>query len=236
MNQLERNIPLEENTQTDKSGESQFNNPVSNFVKFELPTDKLNSPTKEHLGKFSLSNESNEKNNSQKPNVFNQLSPNQIETMNRVDLIALAEHVEIEGTTLRRIFETKLIGENAVRRIMKEYLKNGDLNKLLKQEILEHEMDFERDPAIRDISNNPGDLQTDQLNTFSEVESTSQQLINNQEKINEFNTLQQNQLKQNIESKYKTKSSQQIKKLDATLSLIVGILIFAIILLLIIKR
>ncbi len=236
MNQLERNIPLEENTQTDKSGESQFNNPVSNFVKFELPTDKLNSPTKEHLGKFSLSNESNEKNNSQKPNVFNQLSPSQIETMNRVDLIALAEHVEIEGTTLRRIFETKLIGENAVRRIMKEYLKNGDLNKLLKQEILEHEMDFERDPAIRDISNNPGDLQTDQLNTFSEVESTSQQLINNQEKINEFNTLQQNQLKQNIESKYKTKSSQQIKKLDATLSLIVGILIFAIILLLIIKR
>ncbi|HSX47496.1 MAG TPA: hypothetical protein VLF63_01860, partial [Patescibacteria group bacterium] len=97
MNQLERNIPLEENTQTDKSGESQFNNAVSNFVKFELPTDKLNSPTKEHLGKFSLSNESNEKINSQKPNVFNQLSPNQIETMNRVDLIALAEHVEIEG-------------------------------------------------------------------------------------------------------------------------------------------
>ena len=75
-----------------------------------------------------------------------------IETMSRADLLELSSKVLIEGTTLRHIYETNLIGEKALRRIMSEHLRGGDIHRLLRREMMERQIDFERDPQLRDAS------------------------------------------------------------------------------------
>lgn len=82
-----------------------------------------------------------------------QLYENQryIETINRPGLLALSETIIIDGSSLRQIYETHLIGERGLRRLVAEHLRGGNLKKVLRQEIVEHEIDFERDPALRDI-------------------------------------------------------------------------------------
>lgn len=72
------------------------------------------------------------------------------ETMSREDLLAASERIIIEGTTLRNIYETHLIGERGLRRLVGEHLRGGDVKKRLRQEIVEREIDFERDPILRD--------------------------------------------------------------------------------------
>ena len=52
---------------------------------------------------------------------------------------------------MRQIYETHLVGERGLRRLVAEHLRGGDLNKALRREIVEREIDFERDPALRDI-------------------------------------------------------------------------------------
>ena len=82
-----------------------------------------------------------------------QLPPNKrIESISRPELLSLSEKIVVEGSTLRQIYETHLIGEQALRRLVAEYLHGGDVPKALQREIVEHEIDFERDPALRDLS------------------------------------------------------------------------------------
>lgn len=73
-----------------------------------------------------------------------------IDTLNRVDLLKLSERIVIDGSSLRQIYETRLVGEKGLRRLVKEYLKGGDIKKALRHEIVEREIDFERDPGLRD--------------------------------------------------------------------------------------
>ena len=73
-----------------------------------------------------------------------------VETLSRADLLELSSKISIEGTNLRNAFENHLIGEKGLRRIVIEHLRGGDIRKALKREILEHEIDFERDPMMRD--------------------------------------------------------------------------------------
>lgn len=74
-----------------------------------------------------------------------------VETMRRQDLLELAEKVHVEGTTLRRVFETHLISEKGLRRVLAEHLRGGDVIKALNMEMTEHQIDFERDPILRDM-------------------------------------------------------------------------------------
>lgn len=74
-----------------------------------------------------------------------------VPTMNRAELLELSESIVIEGSSLRRVYENNLIGEHALRRIVIEHLRGGDTQRALRQEIVEREIDFERDPAMRDI-------------------------------------------------------------------------------------
>ena len=80
------------------------------------------------------------------------LTGKRIETVSRAELLAASEKIVIDGTSLRQIFETHLIGEHGLRRLVAEYLKGGDLRAALNHEINERELDFERDPALRDLS------------------------------------------------------------------------------------
>ncbi len=74
-----------------------------------------------------------------------------VETLNRTDLLALSERIIVDGTSLRQIYETHLIGERGLRRLIVEHLRGGDVKKILRREIVEHEIDFERDPVLRDL-------------------------------------------------------------------------------------
>ena len=65
-------------------------------------------------------------------------------------LLELGADIEINGNSLRHAYESHLIGEGGLRRLVAEHLQGGDLPKALRREITEHEMDFERDPKLRD--------------------------------------------------------------------------------------
>jgi hypothetical protein len=75
-----------------------------------------------------------------------------VETVARAELLRLSEHVIIDGSSLRQIYETHLVGEHGLRRLMAEHIRGGDLKKVLRREIVERQIDFERDPAVRDMT------------------------------------------------------------------------------------
>ena len=78
-----------------------------------------------------------------------QAGDRQLETMNRTELLAISEKIIIDGSSLRQIFETHLIGERGLRRIIAEHMRGGDLKKALQKEIVEREVDFETAPGER---------------------------------------------------------------------------------------
>lgn len=78
-------------------------------------------------------------------------SDKRTETLNRAELLSLSEQIVVDGSSLRQIYETHLVGEHGLRRLIDEHLHGGDLRKALRREIIEREIDFERDPAIRDM-------------------------------------------------------------------------------------
>ncbi len=73
-----------------------------------------------------------------------------VSVMPRAELLAVSETIVVEGTTLRQIYETHLIGERGLRRLVAEHLGGGDMPRALKRELVEREIDFERDPVLRD--------------------------------------------------------------------------------------
>ena len=74
-----------------------------------------------------------------------------IDTLSRAELFSLAETIIVDGSSLRQIYETHLVGERGLRRLVAEHLRGGDLKKALRREIIEREIDFERDPNLRDM-------------------------------------------------------------------------------------
>lgn len=119
----------------------------------------------EHIGHV-LMNAESAKRDSQAPKAERakekiHLPPNKrIETLSRPELLAMSEQIAVEGSTLRNVYETHLIGEQALRRLVAEYMHDGDVAKALQREIVEHEIDFERDPALRDLAT-PGESDDD---------------------------------------------------------------------------
>ncbi len=81
------------------------------------------------------------------------LNEKDVVTMNRNELLLISEKIIIEGSSLRHIYETHLVTEKGMRRILVEYLRGGDLQKALRRELVEREIDFERDPILRDKGN-----------------------------------------------------------------------------------
>lgn len=73
-----------------------------------------------------------------------------VQRLEHSELLSLSEKVIIDGVSLRTIYEAKQITEPGLRRITHEYLKGGDIKKVLQQELLLKEMSYERDPQIRD--------------------------------------------------------------------------------------
>lgn len=75
-----------------------------------------------------------------------------VETLSRNELLEIGNKIIVNGTSLRQIYESHLIGERGLRRLVHEHLRGGDMGKALKMEIAERELDFERDPLLRDMN------------------------------------------------------------------------------------
>jgi hypothetical protein len=106
----------------------------------------------EHIGHVLINAESAKDSGHIRPETRAQLPPNtRIETLSRTELLLLSERIAVETSSLRNVYESHLIGEQALRRLVAEYLQGGDIQKALQREIVEHEIDFERDPALRNL-------------------------------------------------------------------------------------
>ena len=79
-----------------------------------------------------------------------------VTTMSRDELLGIGSEISADSTTLRHIYDSHLIGENGLRRLVYEHMRGGNLQEALRQEILEHETDFERDPRLRGQAQKPG--------------------------------------------------------------------------------
>ena len=109
----------------------------------------------EHIGHMLMTAESAAKKPERKADnqaAEKPINERQVASLNRNDLLRISEKIQVEGSTLRKIYETHLIGERGLRRLIAEHLRGGDLSKALRREITEREIDFERDPAMRDIA------------------------------------------------------------------------------------
>ncbi len=82
------------------------------------------------------------------------------ETMSRGELLELSAKVQVDGTSLRQIFETQLVTEKGLRRLITEHLRGGNVARALRKELVEHEIDFERDPIFRDRGRSDGGTST----------------------------------------------------------------------------
>lgn len=106
--------------------------------------------------------------------VSRQATERQVETLSRAELLAISEKIIIDGSSLKQIYDTHLIGERGLRRLVAEHLHGGDVKKILRREIVEHEIDFERDPAVRDAA---ADAVSAPLNTTATGKATLDKLV-----------------------------------------------------------
>jgi hypothetical protein len=72
-----------------------------------------------------------------------------VETMSRSELLDKAANVAVGATNLRRVYETHLVTEQGLRRLLVEHERGGDVQKILRRELVEKESSFERDPRMR---------------------------------------------------------------------------------------
>ena len=52
---------------------------------------------------------------------------------------------------LKTIYQNKELSFNGLKRIIIAYLRGGNLEKIFKKELIAHQIDFERDPILKDI-------------------------------------------------------------------------------------
>ena len=106
----------------------------------ELPARKPQKST-EHLGMTTLKALEARPENTR---------PQSAETMSRQELLEASDHIAVGATTVRKVYETNLISERGLRRVVGEYRRGGDVRRVLAEEMLSKELSYERDPLLRD--------------------------------------------------------------------------------------
>ena len=157
------------------------------------------------------------------------VSARRIETMNREQLLKLSEEIILDGSSMRQIYETHLIGERGLRHLVAEYMRDGDLKLALRQEILERERDFERDPALRHLADDDGPLQSKV--TLEELLSKADMTADQQREETAFF-----KARARFEAEELLQHKQRRRVVDITLAAIISILLLLIILLFVSRR
>lgn len=128
--------------------------------------------TSEHIGKVIVTAESKpiEKSLAMSPEmIIPHLSEQKVHTLSRQELLEISSKINVGDSSLRKIFDTNLVGEKGLRRLIAVYMTGGDLAKALQNEIVEHEIDFERDPAMRDIAATSDPIQGNSSTALNEL-------------------------------------------------------------------
>jgi len=163
-------------------------------------------------------------------------------TINRPELLELSDTIEVDGTTLRQIYETHLIGERGLRRLIAEYLHGGDLKKALRQEIIEREIDFERDPGLRDMGkiNNSHALTTSAAPADAASQTALHQLLERAEASIPSANLSEEAAFYKAHAKYEAKQHEELRRqrklIDMALVASAAILIIAAIIVFLVRR
>ena len=158
------------------------------------------------------------------------VSGKHVDTLSRGELMELGAKIEVNGSNLRHIYETHLIGERGLRRLIAEHLRGGDLTAALRREVMEHEIDFERDPMMRDSAapvSAPVDISSHALEKLLEKADVS--LADNGEQAAIFTAQAQHQTA--AEERY----SHQRRMLDITLIATISFLMILILVIALIR-
>jgi hypothetical protein len=131
------------------SGASSHDLPAPERIGHVLVAANETAPISRHAGKSVLEAVKRFDKSHEAPSPS--ASDQHIGTMSRAELLVLSEQIIVDGSSLRQIYETHLIGERGLRRLVAEHMQGQDLKKALRQEVVEREIDFERDPDVRDI-------------------------------------------------------------------------------------
>lgn len=114
---------------------------------------KLSKPElrAERLGQVSIAAQQKPIEKMMRPNSIKEyFRPEHVRTMRRQDLLDVSEKILVEGASLKHMYDNNLFSERALRRLVSEYLAGKDIMPHLREEILEKQIDYERDPLLRD--------------------------------------------------------------------------------------
>ncbi|HET9098008.1 MAG TPA: hypothetical protein VFN51_00140 [Candidatus Saccharimonadales bacterium] len=155
------------------------------------------------------------------------LSNARIETMNRNELMDLSSKIIVNGSSLRQIYETHLIGERGLRRLIEEHNRGGDVPRALRNEIVEREIDFERDPILRDsgrVSGNQGASSVDSSVILKRMIKEAEENVSSQEEEVAFY-----KAKADFELRERQRQQKQRKVIDTAIITVVVILVAVIV-------
>ena len=115
---------------------------------------------------------------------------------------------------------------------MAEYQAGKDLSQALKHEVTERQIDFERDPAMRDVSGSAEQLssETSHQKLENRIKQAESALSTTQEQVAFLKA------KASFETKTRLKQTKQVRAINAVLLSIIAGLIIAVLLLVLLKR
>ncbi len=112
----------------------------------------LTKPTAqaEKIGRMLINNES-KRTEQTVSNQIKDTAPDQVKYMSRAELLDLSSKLEVEGASLKHMFDNNLFNEIALRRLVEAYLSGKNIAPMLRHEILtKQQSKFEKDPLLRD--------------------------------------------------------------------------------------
>ena len=141
---MEQNLTLKENTLQELGEKQKKEN------KFLIEQDKLNAKKAdvEHLADFVIA--TNKERSRSKINSDSVHVPDPIKVIGRDKLLELSKDITVEGASLKDMYENHLFGEGALRRLVSAHTKGEEISTMVRREVLERQVDFERDPMMRD--------------------------------------------------------------------------------------
>lgn len=173
-----------------------------------------------HIGRMLLEAKPETKDKNKRP----EMSLEQLEMLGRAELLEISADILVEGSSLKQIYESHLIGEQGLRRLIAEHYRRGNLEKALKKEIIEREIDFERDPSLRDlptedISTKPIENQSDIAALEELIKKADQSLPSDNEELAFYKA------RANYEIDQRLKQTHQRNKLELLMVAIVAVLL-----------
>ncbi|MGH7234307.1 MAG: hypothetical protein ACREF7_02580 [Candidatus Saccharimonadales bacterium] len=125
----------------------------------------------EHIGKVLVSKEQS----TTEPKDVAISNPEKVKSMRREELLALSSDLNVEGASLKHMFENNLFDESALRRLVEAHFKGQNILPALRREILERQNYFEHDPRLRNRPHSP--ITSDSNELLNKVLASTDKLV-----------------------------------------------------------